>query len=113
MRRKGKFERVSAEPLSYAAAIELGIKKTDITSAATFRLQPKGFVKAATRSMGLPTIKLKQRYYQQKPTGKTPTKQLTFIEKPKYRISTYGEKREITFKGIQAQQEKRKRKRWW
>lgn len=89
VRRKGKFFRISPKPLIEREAIQFGAFKVGTTAAATFKLEPteeqpgmrftgKGFLKDFYRKGSL------------------------WIEKRGRRISTPGELREITFKGLAA-----------
>jgi len=85
VRQKGKFTKVSKSLLPKGAALGLGIKLTDVGTAATFKLKPSGLIPKGFGGQLIPKKKLKQRYYS--PKGQS----LTFIEKKKYRISTPGE----------------------
>jgi len=104
VKRLGRFEKITFAPVTKAKALQLGMKEVDITAAATFRLVPKGAVKAAKKTYGVQAIKLKRMFYEPKRK-----KAKTYIEKPKYRISTLGEVRGIPYKGLAAIQRKKRR----
>lgn len=90
---KGKLKKVSRTPLTARAAYALGQRLTDVTAARSFTVLPSQTV-GAPQEADLPTFN-PERYYTSKRTG-------LFVEKPKYSISTHGEKVEITYKGIAA-----------
>jgi len=99
VRRKGVFRKINIKPLTKTSAINLGTYKVGATAAATFKLQ-KVFGKATTQQRKGNI----QDFYR---------KQGLFIEKRGKRIksSSIGELQEITFKGIRASKNKKKRKK--
>lgn len=94
-KRKGKFFKLSEEPLTKQSALGLGFKWADITAGATIKLEPA--LKPASKKKYWGWLTLGKKFYTKGP--------LTFIERPKYRISTLGEKEEITFKGLKTLRE--------
>jgi hypothetical protein len=84
VRRKGQFKTEGIFETEQQA-LTAGVIKTRYSAAASFR------VKGST--IGKSVVPNKQYYSSKKEAG-------VFIQKRTYRISTPGEKREITFKGI-------------
>lgn len=100
-KRQGKWFTLSKQPLSKTAALSLGAKWADITAGASFKIAP---TKAPAVSSPLTDWqRLAYRFYQGKKGA--------FVEKTGYRISTGGEKQEITYKGIAASKGKRMQKK--
>ena len=91
LKREGQFRKITTKPLSKQKALGFGALKTDITAGATFKLKPteKKVRKQGSREW--------ERLKKQFRIGKGGT----FVEKNIYRISTKGEKEEITLKGLQ------------
>ena len=96
VRRFGEFGIVTPKPLSKQEALSFGAFKVGTTAAATFKL-----IETDKEATGKFTTKYLSNLYNQfyEKEGK-------FIEKRKFRISTIGELREITFKGLAAQKSK-------
>jgi len=95
VRREGKFVSVG-QGLSLRQAVSLGKRKVKTTAAATFRI-----------TGGTPTrdVRVGGEF-------RTSTKQpFTFIQKRRFRISSSGELRDITFKGLAAQKSKKRKKK--
>lgn len=98
IRKGGVFKKISKEPLIREEAINFGAFRVEHTAAASFKIKPTG--KPATGSFrGL--INVFDRFYKS-----TREEGEIFIEKPRYRISTPGELREITLKGILTKKHK-------
>ncbi|MCP4648874.1 MAG: hypothetical protein GY853_02165 [PVC group bacterium] len=99
VRRKGIFKKANIKPLTKQSAINFGTYKVGATAAATFKLAPV-FGKATTQ----PLKGNISHFYRKKGL---------FIEKKEKRIKRYsiGELQEITFKGIRASKNKRKKKK--
>lgn len=93
VRRKGQFQKITAQPVSRKEALFYGVQRVSKTAAATFFIQA---TQQTVESKDVPRASLKDFY----------TKGNLFIEKPEKRISTFGELREITFKGIAAKKGK-------
>jgi hypothetical protein len=92
VRRRGLFERVTAAPLSREQAKQFGAFVTGTTAAATFKLRP---VAGAPTGVFAGRGRLEQFDLR---TDRRTGFQL-FIEKPRFRISTPGEVREISRRG--------------
>lgn len=86
IRRKGIFKTI-AKTTDLKKAFNIGMEKVDITSSASFKVEGPGALTFGRRFID-------KRF---RASFKEPG---VFIEKRKYRISTPGEKKEITFKGI-------------
>ena len=89
VRKKGQFKIIGVEE-DLARATSLGIRNVQHTASASFKIEEegKGIV------LKLPTSK---RFYESK------KEKGVNIQKKEFRISTRGEKEEITFKGIRSQ----------
>jgi hypothetical protein len=92
-RRRGKFVAVSTKPVTKLKALGIGAKWADITAGATFKIMPAGKPAYKTK-LDFAWLKLAPKFYAKD--------KHTFIEKTKHRISTIGEKEEITYKGLEA-----------
>ena len=88
VRRGGKFSKVNTGALSQEQAIGLGSYRVGTTAAATFKIQPSSSEVTESNVKGS--------------MGDFYRKGELFIEKNVRRIKSWGEKQEITFKGIQA-----------
>ena len=87
-KRRGKFTRINVEPLTFEEAKRQGSLVTDNSAARTFRIkEAQGF--ASERATA---YQFRAQRYTQKGTQ--------FVQKTKFAISSKGEKREITEKGI-------------
>jgi len=93
VRRKGKWTPVATLPKK--AATQLGIDITETTAARSFRLAPTGI---EAEAKDIPFVTGMERY--RKPKARSTLGFDTWVEKTKYAISTPGEKREITLKGL-------------
>jgi len=93
VRRKGKWTPVATLPKK--AATQLGIDITETTAARSFRLAPTGI---EAEAKDIPFVIGMERY--RKPKARSTLGFDTWVEKTKYAISTPGEKREITLKGL-------------
>lgn len=101
VRRQGKFRMVNIKPLAREEAYSFGANVVRTTAAATFKIIPSG-----TKASGVfkgPPARLQQ--FTKRGGG-------LFIQPSKFRISSAGEKREITFKGIGASRSKKRKNRW-
>jgi len=103
--KKGK-EIIVGRPTVKGRALRIGETIVRKTAAATFGVKKTGKKIKARKDPYAPSP-LKYRAYKVVKGKKVPIKD-TFIEKRKYRISTPGERKEITRKGI----EKRSKKIW-
>lgn len=92
-KRFGKFFKLTPKPLTKETALALGAKWADITAGRTFKLMPS--LEPAAGEKKLFNWFNFSKMFKAKPN-------LTFVERTAYAISTPGEKREITFKGLQA-----------
>lgn len=103
VRRGGRFFKVNREPLNIKNAFGTGTSRVSSTAAASFKVIPR----TAEGRVELKQELLKQnnKYYLSK---REPN---VVIQKNKFRISSSGEKREITLKGINTQKLKRLSKR--
>jgi hypothetical protein len=90
VRRRGKFGQVNAQSLPYDDALRLGAFKVQSGASATFKVEAS--TQEAKGSFGVPFSLAN--FYQ---------KGNLYIQKNINRISSLGEKQEITAKGIQAQ----------
>ena len=94
VRRQGTFRQINLRPLDRREALSLGVGRVSTTAAATFKLKPAREPAMKTSGFaGFDKIKLSQQFTKRKEKDKE-----IFIEKPKFRISTWGELQEITFK---------------
>jgi len=100
IRKKGKFKGIAIKE-SKEAAINLGIQTVRNTAAASFRIKEKSTGKPITSFGNIG----KGFYSSKKQTG-------VIIQKRGTRITTQGEKKEITFKGIAANRTKNKKGIW-
>jgi hypothetical protein len=98
VRRRRKFRVESPFALPKEEALTLGIRRTLGSAAATFRLVP---TEESAKSLGLPAPSGKSLSYFRAPKTKVP-QPLTFVQKERMRITSPGEKREITYAGIRA-----------
>lgn len=90
VRRRGKFGRLNTQPLSLGAATRAGELNVRETAAASFRVVPVGGVKpVALVGLG-------------RGFGESKRSPGVYVQAARFRISTGGEKREITVKGIAA-----------
>jgi hypothetical protein len=99
IKKKGKFLTIGSN-LSKREAFAKGMRETETTTAATFRLKPINRLVEEKPSGGVP-FALFQKYYQKK------NQPLTYIEKVKYRINTGGEVKGLKLAKIQ------KKGRWF
>jgi len=97
VKRRGRFIRIGRD-LSKEKALELGAKEVRATSAATFRIQQEGF-----------TDKQDKGSFMQNMSDFVQKRADTFIQRAAKRISSRGEKQEITFKGVAASRMRRNR----
>lgn len=104
VRKQGKFLSIPGV-FTRETAIGLGAKIVSNTASATFKLRPAGY----TEPRSAPSPFAKERFYTPKSIKRGPGEEL-FTQKTKYRISSMGEKQEITQKGLAAL---RKNKRWF
>ena len=95
VRRKGKFQTVGKSFTNVEKAFQVGKSRVSQTAAASFRV-----LKATSKQAVVPAISGKQFRVSQKEAG-------VVIQKREYRISTFGERKEITAKGLQVQKSKR------
>lgn len=94
VRRQGTFRQINLRPLDRREALSLGVRRVSTTAAATFKLRPAKEPAIKTGGfLGFDKIKLGQQFTKRKEKDKE-----IFIEKPKFRISSWGELQEITFK---------------
>lgn len=99
VRRKGRFEVVTPEPLTKESALLAGLTKADKTAGVTVKLEEAGMsAKQSKPGEGLRLKKLLGKFKKGKGD--------TYIEKNVGRIDTLGEKEEITLKGIAASAQK-------
>lgn len=99
VRRKGVFKTIAVTDTPQAA-FRIGKQKVEQTAAASLRVSPVGHHEKVT-GVGkgiLPMTKFRQ-------STKEPD---VFIQKRRFRISSPGEKRDITYKGIFAQRSKKR-----
>jgi len=89
--------------LPQSEAIRFGAQKVEETAAATFLIRKTN--KLVSRAVFKTGGFSGRRFY----TRSSPTGEKLFIEKRRYRISTFGELGEITFKGLETL----KGKRWY
>lgn len=97
VRTKGKFKQINTRSLSEDEAINYGAIRVENTAAATFRLSPSN----QPAEEGVFNIRARLQDFVRK-EGKT------FVQKLGKRIQSSGEKREITFKGIATNQQRRR-----
>lgn len=96
VRRGGKFKQVETAPLARGAALRFGADVARNTAARSFKIE-RTTARASSRTG---STSLNDFYKSKKENG-------VFIQKNKYSISSAGELREITFKGIQANKRRR------
>jgi len=97
VRRRRKFRVESPFPLPKEEALAFGAKRALTSAAATFRLRP---TERPAKTMGIAAAPELGKYFRAPlPTGKL-VAPLTFVQKERQRITTFGEKRDISFKGI-------------
>lgn len=108
LKREGKMAKISSRPLSKKEALGLGAMKADIGAGATFDIRKTG-IKVRKKDTGI-WEKLKGRFYRGKEG---------YVERTQFRISSAGEKEEITMKGLatladfpKLRQKKRKKRGW-
>lgn len=89
VRRKGKFRQVNVGALSKEQALDFGASTVRNTAAATFKIMPTT-EKVRSKFRGQPARLFS---FINKPNG-------LYIQRSRERISSIGEKREITYKGI-------------
>lgn len=107
VKRRGRFEKVSREPLTEKSATGLGQLITSQTAARSFFISPVGG--RAKRIQAYENINLGGQF--RRPIGKTRLPQKAFVEKSKYAINRMGEFIEITQKGQAARKAKGKKLR--
>ena len=90
-KRFGKYFKLNIKPMRKMKALGKGALWADITAGASFQIKPSNKMLLDVRKDSSLWKGLKGQFYKK---GKT------YIEKTKYRISTPGEKQEITFKGL-------------
>lgn len=101
VRRRKKWHKVSNIPLTRTKAFRLGKRKVGTTAAASFQVRPtEPGVSDPIFSTFLPG----KFYTKKEDTG------FTFIERPRFRISTPGEVAEIPYAGLKAQRRKKRLK---
>jgi hypothetical protein len=94
VKKKGKFVKQNVAPLTKEGALSLGFRKTEYGAAATFKILPSLGKATKGSSSFIDSFRLNTQYNKKKDN--------IYVEKSKYRISTKGEKNEITFKGLNA-----------
>jgi hypothetical protein len=87
VRRRGKFERVNARSLTLQEAFKMGESNVRSTAAASFKVTPVGG-RTPTRSSVPMSF------------GESKKSPGVYVQKNRFRISSVGEKRQITLKGI-------------
>lgn len=103
VRRRGKFQAIPGV-FTKARAINLGASLVSSSAAATFKVRPAGLTAELS---GGRTGFAASRFYTPK-TIKRGVGEELYTQKTRYRISSLGEKQEITAKGLQALRNKRK-----
>lgn len=98
VKRKGIFEKASTNPLVKSQALEYGAFRVQQEASASFKILPSS--KSSVGSFFGGASSFKTNFYESKKASNV------FIQKARNRIGTAGEKREITFKGIQASKNK-------
>lgn len=106
VRRQGKFLSVPGV-FTKETAIGLGAKIVSGSAAATFKIRQAGF----TEPKNAPLAFARQKFYTPKTIRRAPGEEL-YTQRTKYRISSLGEKQEITAKGLQALRNKRGGRAW-
>jgi hypothetical protein len=96
VRQKGVFKQINFEPLSKGGALGLGAGVVGGSALASFKIAPSG-TSAKKKGGSIFGADLSQFY----------TRGNVFIEKNAFRINTPGELREITYKGIASNKNKR------
>lgn len=102
VKRRGKEVKVSPFGLGYGEALALGRKVAKETAAAQFFLKP---TKGKIGTIGIPKISpaaLTPEFRPPVRKGERIYDPFKFVQRRSFRIGTLGEKREITFKGIEA-----------
>lgn len=98
VKKKGIFQEITSNPLTKSEALKLGRNITSEASSASFKLKPINVSEEQIRSANtFGKIGSSREFYQ---------KDNVFIQKRRFRIGSIGEKREITFKGIQANKQR-------
>ena len=105
VRGKRKFRRVNRKPLTGTSALALGQKITDNDPRRSFFIG-----KGKGKAVNLRLRRFNAKRYR-KPVGKTRLPLFAFVEKSKFAISSKGEIRGITAKGIRAIRLKKRLKR--
>jgi len=92
-KRRGKFKEITSRPLSFEAAMSLGARKVGATASATFKVFPKQeYVEPSQLKDDTYFRRVANRFYPKE------TKQgQVYIQRSRFRISSPGELREITF----------------
>ena len=98
VKKRGIWRRVNPRALTKKEAIQKGAFEVDTTAAASFKIQ-----KSRRPATG--------RFFGRTDTTSWVKKRGVYIEPARFRISTPGEKRQITFKGIKTQKSKRATKK--
>jgi hypothetical protein len=88
IRKKGKFVKISRNPLKKEDALFLGSEYSDKNIQASFKISPSGRVNLKSSGQNLDLFKRK--FYPSK------KEKDVFIEKPKYRLNLLGEKKQIS-----------------
>jgi len=105
VKRKGKIIKISKGPLLKAGALSLGARVVEKTPAATFYVKKAGSILKTRQKHD---SYFSDRSFRFRMTGGEDF--LKGVEKEKYRISTPGELRGITFKGIMAGRKSKSKK---
>jgi len=100
VRRKGKFQRIG-EAKSIKSAFRRGAFAVDVSAAASFKIQPIGSSKRIRNPFS---------YLSAKRFTTAKREPGVFVERSKFRISTPGERGEITAKGLFSLKQQRKTK---
>lgn len=98
VRRKGIFEKITTNPLSKSQAINYGAFRVSNEASASFKVVPTS--QKATGSFSGSSNLFSNFYKSKKEQG-------VFVQKRSNRIGSFGEKQQITFKGIQAKRMKK------
>ena len=96
VRRSGRFERIGTTK-TLKSAFDIGERKVRQTAAASFKVLSRGGQSVT------PSLLPRGFYKSERELG-------VVIQKPSYRISSQGEKFDITYKGIRSQKKKKRRR---
>lgn len=102
VKRFGKFEKISTQPLTKGQALAAGAQAADVTASQTFKIVPAN--ETISNKKDLPEFGSGNILKKFKALGGE-----TYREKKKSAIDTPGELQEITFKGLAASKSKRLR----